>query len=169
MMAPGVGVPSFGGSAAPVARHAPATNPGDDGPLLDHVTVIVVEDQPLDVEVVADALDPLGVHVVSLGDIAGRPAAPGQPGTATVLVADVGPGGIPVPELLASFHAARPNGAVVLMTDLINRRRALGAAGVNDVLLRKPFSAPDLRHAVARAVRNLDPKTRPHRAARTAA
>ena len=172
MVAPGVGRLLLGGTAVPtvlVASRAPPADPGDNGLILDHVTVIVVKDQPLDVAVVADALNPLGVRVVTLGDIADGPAPPARSGAVTVLVADVGPNGIPVPELLASFHAARPNGAVVLMTDLANRRGALGAAGVNDVLLRKPFSAPDLRHAVARAVLNLGPKTQRHWRARSAA
>jgi DNA-binding response OmpR family regulator len=113
-------------------------------------TILVVDDEPLVLEVMAEALREHGLYVVACADADEGLDALGRIGGPTVLVADVGLRGRSGPALAEAFRAVRPNGAVVFVTGLASDRFVRGL-GERDVLLQKPFGGRDLCAAVSRA------------------
>jgi FixJ family two-component response regulator len=134
------------------ARNPTRTVDGDGNIVPADVTILVVEDEPLVLEVMAETLREHGLRVVACDDADAGLAALPLIGGPTVLVTEVRLRSLSGPALAQAFRAEHPGGAVVFMTGLAHGGFVPGVVGVRDVLLRKPFGGDDLREAVSRAV-----------------
>lgn len=119
--------------------------------MLPHAHVLVADDDPQLLSVVADCLAHLGAEVVRASSGAELIERLAQAGPFDLIVTDVG---MPWMSGLQAMHAARTAGlgiAVIVMTALRDQRipTMVQALGANAVLLRKPFSLSELEAAAS--------------------
>jgi CheY-like chemotaxis protein len=120
--------------------------------MLPHVRVLVADDDPQLLSVVAESLTHLGAEVTRASSGAELIEHLAQAGPFDLIVTDIG---MPWMSGLQAMHAARTAGlgiAVIVMTALRDQRipalvRRLGA---NAILLRKPFWLAELESAASK-------------------
>lgn len=112
--------------------------------------VLVADDDPEQLQMVADGLTLLGVEVVRASNGAELIERLAHEGPFALVITDIR---MPWMDGLKAMHAARAAGlgtAVIVMTALADARvdAMVHALGEKAVLLRKPFSLADLESAV---------------------
>ena len=130
---------------------APLSQGGALRPRAHAGTVLLVDDEPLVLEVMAEALEDLGWSLILCGDAGEGLGALSLLLGPAVLVVDVALRGVSGPALAEAFRDRRPDGAVVFTTGLGDGEALMGAMRERDAVLRKPFGGRDLCRAVARA------------------
>jgi DNA-binding NtrC family response regulator len=138
--------PSRAGGATPVIADC---NP--DSEAIADVTILLVVDDPVVLEVMAEALDELCPRVIACSDAGEGLGAFSLLTGRAVLVTEVGLRSLSGAALAEAFHAACPAGGAVLTTGFVNGAAAAGTSDPRDIVLRKPFDARELRDAVCRA------------------
>jgi CheY-like chemotaxis protein len=126
--------------------------------LLPHAHVLVADDDPELLSVVAESLTHLGAEVVRASTGAELIEHLAHAGPFDLIVTDIG---MPWMGGLQAMHAARTAGlgtAVIVMTALRDPRipALVKRLGANAVLLRKPFTLGELESAASKL---LTPKT----------
>jgi CheY-like chemotaxis protein len=144
--------------AMPRPRSMPARSGGalcavrNTGDILPGLTILAVDDEPLVLEVIAEALGDLGLRIVTCRDAGEGLGAFALLDGPAVLVTDVGLHGLTGPALADAFRDTRPNGAVVFTTSRQNRAPDVPTTlGPRDIVLPKPFGRRELRVAIGRA------------------
>ena len=120
--------------------------------MLPHAHVLVADDDPELLNVVAESLTHLGADVVRASSGAELIERLAQAGPFDLIVTDVR---MPWMSGLEAMHATRAAGltiAVIVMTALRDQRipAMVQALGANAVLLRKPFALSDLESAASK-------------------
>ena len=120
--------------------------------MLPHAHVLVADDDPELLSVVADGLTQLGAEVTRASSGAELIERLAQAGPYDLIVTDVG---MPWMNGLQAMHATRAAGlrsAVIVMTALRDPRipTMVQALGANVVLLRKPFGLSELESAASK-------------------
>ena len=133
------------GLAVPLSQGGALRSQGHAG------TVLLVDDEPLVLEVMAEALEELGWSLILCGDAGEGLGALSLLLGPAVLVVDVSLRGVSGPALADAFRDRRPDGAVVFTSGIGDGEALVGAMRERDALLRKPFGGRELRRAVARA------------------
>ena len=129
--------------------------------MLPHAHVLVADDDPELLSVVAESLTHLGAEVVRASSGAELIERLAHAGPFDLIVTDVG---MPWMSGLQAMHATRTAGlrsAVIVMTALRDPRIAtmVQALGANAVLLRKPFTLSELKSAASRLLMTPETET----------
>jgi PAS domain S-box-containing protein len=135
----------------PVAAPAKATEPAD---LPAGATVLVVDDDPSVLRVLADITRQLGlIPLTAGGAAAGRELFLSHPEIACVLLDLTMPEGGGAP-LAKELHALRPSSPILLISGFAEPEVTSSLAGELSGFLHKPFTPLELKSAIAKAVRH---------------
>jgi CheY-like chemotaxis protein len=115
------------------------------------VTILLVEDDAMVREVMADALSELRHRLIVCADAEECLGALADLRGVAVLLTDVAMPGMSGVALADAFRQARPGSPVVFATGVADSKAAVGALGPADQLLVKPFGGAALLSAVAQA------------------